>query len=569
MGCQLVQHPKTDLPPTPFRVREGELRSLPARQMQPVPTKTLPFGSQGWWGSRSVLLLVLFLAACGPGQPASTPATATARGRTASPPARSATPTARTGAPTGTKTPSVTVHPPQISWPTFDGGGPRSGVNDAERLITPDNVRGLTQLWHQALPDVVDSSPVELPHVATPAGVKDLLFVTTMAGSLLAIDTASGAQVWRQDTNGPGITNSSPAIDPSGRFVYSYGLDGKAHKYAVGSGNETTGGGWPATITLIPDVEKGSSALNIANGYLYVTISGYLGDGGHYAGHVVAVKLSSGARTVFNALCANSQQLLDSNSGDPNYCPDREAGIWARGGAVVDPVTGNVFVVTGNGPYNASSGGHDYGDSVLELSPDLTKLVDSYTPDNYAQLEADDADLGSTAPVLLPRQVGSSTPYLTVQAGKDNKLRLLNRRNLSGKGGPNHVGGEVQTVDLPQGCNVLTQPVAWNNGGVTWVFVANNCGLSAFTVVTADSGQSHLQFAYLKRLDGTSPFLANGILFLQGGGVLRAMQPATGRILWSSAGGALGPAHWQSPIVINGHVYTADNSGQLLAFGFR
>jgi hypothetical protein len=57
---------------------------------------------------------------------------------------------------------------------------------------------------------------------------------------------------------------SSPAIDPRRQFVYSYGLDGKVHKYAVGSGNEVLTGGWPETTTLKGFDEKGSAALSIA-----------------------------------------------------------------------------------------------------------------------------------------------------------------------------------------------------------------------------------------------------------------------------------------------------------------
>ncbi len=469
--------------------------------------------------------------------------------------------------PTATSTPASKL----TAWSAFDGGGQRSGVNTAETTISPTNVGNLTRRWQQALPSVVDGAPAELPNVTTAAGVKNLLFVTTKVGSLLAIDAATGNQVWRKDTTGPNFTTSSAAIDPSGQFVYGYGLDGKVHKYAVGSGAEVTTGGWPVTITLMPNVEKGSSPLNVGNGYLYMTTSGYPGDGGHYQGHVVAVNLSTGKVTVFNSLCGTITQLLGPTAGTANYCPDVQSGIWSRGGAVVDPVTGNVFVTTGNGNYNLNTGGHNYGDTVIELSPDLTKVIDTYTPNNFAMLQANDADIGSASPVMLPKQGASSTPYMAVQAGKDNTLRLLNRQNLSGQGSPNHVGGELQAVNLPQGCDVDTHPVAWTDGNnVTWVYVANFCGLSAFRVVTDGAGHSSLQFAYRNGNSGSSPFIANGVLFVQGNGVLHALNPITGAVLWNStqasAGGSIGSLHWQSPIVVNGQVYVPDNSGQLSAY---
>jgi len=457
------------------------------------------------------------------------------------------------------------------TWSAFDGGGQRTGVNTTETTLTPGNVSGLKRLWHQRLSTTADSSPIELPNVMTSAGMKNLLYVTTKAGSLLAVDAATGGVLWHQDTQGPNYTTSSPALDPSYQFVYSYGLDGKVHKYAVGSGVETVGSGWPALITYMPNVEKGSATLNVGNGYLYMTTGGYPGDGGHYEGHVVAVNLFTGVTTVFNSLCANIQHLLDANASDSNYCPDVQSGIWSRGGVVLDLVTGNVFIATGNGLYTANTGGHDYGDSVIELSPDLTRLIDTYTPANYVSLRNSDADLGSAAPALLPVQLGSITPFLAVQAGKDNTLRLLNRQNLSGQHGPNHVGGELQAVSLPQGNDVDTHLAVWNDQNeTTWVFVANNSGLSAFKVVTDGNGRSSLQLAYTNSHSGSSPFIANGILFLQGNGMISAIAPTTGAMLWSStqssARGSIGSLHWQSPIVINGRVYVLDNSGQLTAY---
>jgi hypothetical protein len=154
--------------------------------------------------------------------------------------------------------------------------------------------------------------------------------------------------------------------------------------------------------------KKGSDSINIANGYLYMTLSGNDGDYGHYVGHVVAINLSSGAKTVWIAECANITQLLTTSG--VNYCSHTMSGIWARPGVNVDPATGNVFVATGNGIYDANSSGNDWGDSIIELNPNLTSIVDSYTPASYNSLDSNDADFGSTAPVILPKQSRSNTP---------------------------------------------------------------------------------------------------------------------------------------------------------------
>ena len=161
-----------------------------------------------------------------------------------------------------------------------------------------------------------------------------------------------------------------------------------------------------------------------------------------------------------------------------------------------------------------------------------------------------------------------------VQAGKDNTLRLLNRQNLSGQGGPNHTGGEVQAIALPQGGDVDMHPLVWTDStGMTWVFVANFNGFSAFRVVTDNAGHTTLQLAYRNGNAGSSPFMANGVLFVQGSNVLNAMNPTTGAVLWSStqasAGGSIGGLHWQSPIIVNGHVYVPDNSGNMTAYALH
>ncbi|GAC1388589.1 MAG: hypothetical protein NVS4B12_02990 [Ktedonobacteraceae bacterium] len=461
-------------------------------------------------------------------------------------------------------------------WSAFNGGGARNAVNTSEGFISTQTVGRLSRLWQSKLPAVADSSPTFVAHVATANGFKNLLFLTTKAGSLQAIDVANGQIVWHQETSGPNITTSSPAIDPSWKYVYSYGVDGKVHRYNVGTGAETINSIWPATMTLMPNDEKGSATLNIGNGYLYMTMSGYNGDGGHYNGHAVAVNLATGRKTVFNVLCANIHTLLDNNPSDPNYCASIQAGVWARAGVVIDPQSGYVYITSGNGPFNANTGGHDYGDTVMKLSADLTSLVDSYTPSNYSTLAANDQDLGSDAPTILPTQTGSRTPYLIVQGGKDNTLRLLNRNNLGNQAhpGPNHVGGELQAITLPQGCDIDTQMTAWQaSSNETWLFVANDCGLSAFKVVTDTQGRTTLQLAYTNGNSGSSPLVANNVLYVQGKNGINAMSPTTGNVLWnsnqSSANGGIGSLHWQSPIVINGQLYAPDNDGNVTAYGLK
>src|SRR5262249_28326092 len=119
---------------------------------------------------------------------------------------------------------------------------------------------------------------------------RDVLYVTTDKGTLLAIDAASGAQLWAATpkSDNPKYTKASPAADPARGLVYSYGLDGKVHRFRATTGQEVQGEGWPVRVTRMPLSEKVSAGLSLANGYLYVTTASFSGDAPPYQGHVVA-----------------------------------------------------------------------------------------------------------------------------------------------------------------------------------------------------------------------------------------------------------------------------------------
>jgi Putative Ig domain/PQQ-like domain len=467
-------------------------------------------------------------------------------------------------------------------WLQFNGDPAHSGNNTAETLLTAANVSQLTQKYQITLPSTVDGVPVFLQGVSTPGGVKDLLFVTTMAGHVFALDASSGATVWTHqygagsciDSNGGTCyTTSSPAIDPNRLYVYSYGLDGNVHKYQVGDGTEILTGGWPQVTTLKGDTEKGSSALAIATSgattYLYVTHGGYPGDAGDYQGHVTAINLATGTQKVFNAMC--SDQTVHLTKTTPDCAAGRQTAVWARPGVVYDSGTDRIFFGTGN----SSNGGYDgvkyWSESVLAIHPDGTgassKPVDSYTPANFSSLDGSDADLGSTAPAILPVPANSNVQHLAAQGGKDSQIRLINLGNMSGQGGPGHTSGEVQAAfALPQGGVVLSQPAVWVNpaDSSTWVFVGTGGGLAGFKLSVDGAGNPTIATQWHTGTGGTSPVVANNVLFYAGGGVVRAVNPATGATLWTSS--SVGSTHWQSPIVANGAVYVTGGSNHLTAF---
>ncbi len=473
----------------------------------------------------------------------------------------------------------------RYNWLQFNGDPQHSGNNTSESFLTPANVSQLAQLFQVSLPAVADGAPAYLSSVPTPQGLKFLLYLTTTDGRILALDAQTGATVWSHQY-GPGsckinkgsttcYTTSSPAVDPNLQYVYSYGLDGYVHKYQAGSGVEVTNAQWPELITLKPFDEKGSSALSIAiaasgTRYLYVANGGYPGDQGDYQGHITAINLSDGSQKVFNTLCSNQTVHFVETPGTPD-CPSVQTAIWARPGVVYDPSTDRIYISTGNGEFVPAN--HYWGDTVFSLHPDGTGAngnpLDTYTPTNYAALQAGDTDLGSTSPALLPTLSGANanSRHVAVQSGKDAKLRLINLDNMSGQAATGHTGGEIgPIVNVPQGGQVLTQPAVWINpaNGVPWVFIANGNGVSGLPVVLDGSGNVKFGSGWQVSGGATSPVVVNGMVFVAGGGLIRALNPLNGNVLWSSTG--IGSIHWESPIVANGVLYITDGSSHLTAF---
>jgi hypothetical protein len=481
-------------------------------------------------------------------------------------------------------------------WPQFGGDAQHSGRNTAESILTTANVGGLAVRYQVTLPATVDGAPVFLENITTPGGVKNLLFVTTRDGRILALDAQNGASVWSHQY-GPGgctinnggtscYTTSSPAIDPDRLYVYSYGLDGNVHKFQVGDGTEILTGGWPQTATLKGFDEKGSSALSIATAagvsYLYAVHGGYPGDNGDYQGHVTAINLATGAQKVFNTACSDKVLHLDHFTAPETAttCATRQNAIWARPGVFYDPGTNRIFVATGNA-FTAGAGRfdgvHNWSESVLALQPDGSggtganagKPLDSYTPPNWSSLDDSDADIGSTGPAILPVPPSSNVQHLGLQSGKDGMLRLLNLASLSGFGAPGHLGGSVGApFPVPQGNAVLPQPATWMNPADSspWVFIVNGNGASALRLNVDVGGNPSLatQWSLGSAFGGTSPIVANNMLFYLNGSNVRVLDPVSGSVLRTASG--TGSPHWQSLIVANGVVYVTDQSSHLTAF---
>ncbi len=427
-------------------------------------------------------------------------------------------------------------------WTRFGYDAGRQNVGPDRTGITAANV-GRLRRQQVVLDGTVDSSPIYLRGATVDGERHDVFAVTTSYGKTIAVDADTGSVLWRFTPPGYAswvgsyrITNSTPVADPGRRFLYSASPDGRIHKLAVATGREVESGSWPVTITREPQSEKIAPALNFARGLVLAATGGYVGDAPPYQGHVVAIAAGTGRiRHVWNALCGDRRQLIE-----PSSCSESGAAIWARSGVVVEPSSGRLLVATGDGRFDGRS---NWGDSVLMLSPDAGRLLQNWTPRDYASLDSGDVDLGSTAPALLTR-------LRAVQGGKDGKLRLLDLRRLNGRtrtAGP-RAGGELQTVPAPGVDGVYSAPAVWHNRGRTWLFVANGSGTAAFSV-----RRGRLQVAWRNRTGGTTPIVAGGLLYVydESGGALNVYGPVPGQQL---AQLPAGPGHWNSPIVTDGRI---------------
>jgi outer membrane protein assembly factor BamB len=396
-----------------------------------------------------------------------------------------------------------------------------------------------------------DSSPVYLARARVGGHTRELLVLTTTYGRTLGLDPSTGAVLWRftpssysRVAGSAQITNATPIVDPSRRFLFAASPDGLIHKLRVSDGHEVTSGSWPVSVTRDARHEKIAPALNIHGSSVLVTTGGYLGDAPPYQGKVLAIDRASGKVTgVFNSLCSNRREIIQ-----PSSCASSDSAIWGRAGAVVDTASSRIYVTSSNGPFNGST---DWSDSVLELSLGPS-LLRHYTPANEKVLASTDSDLGSTSPALLPdpRSSSSRAAYL-LQGGKDRRLRLLSLgTSLYGVAGAagRQLGGEVQSIPVVGDTEMFTAPAVLHRKGVTEAFVATGGGTAAYRL---SGGRLHT--VWQNGNGGTSPVLAGGLLWVYDpSGALDVYRPGSGRLVRRLPAP---PGHWNSPIVAGGRAY--------------
>jgi outer membrane protein assembly factor BamB len=439
-------------------------------------------------------------------------------------------------------------------WPTFGGDNTRTNANMAPTRITAANVGSMVR-QQVTISGPIDAGLIYLRGVQVNGAPHDTFFGTTNLGRTLAIDANDGKVLWEFAPPGfdeaaalspqrgaPGgnpfgatqITNSTPVADDNRQFVYAASADGKVTKIAIADGKAV----WSTAVTKLPKIEKMDSPLNFVNGRVIVPTAGYVGDAGTYQGHVAILNASTGAiEHVWNTLCSDRLELLD-----PATCPQRQSAIWGRAGIVIDAATGNLLFATGNGNYDGKTA---WGDALIMLDPNATKMLGNWTTTNNAELNRRDLDMGSTSPVLL------GDGYIA-QGGKDGTIRLVNMDII--KGTDAHQGNELQIVELPNRPEILSAQATAKINNTTYLFAAwsgrGGRGMSAWTF----GADRKLTQAWSDPAGGNTPFYAGGLLYIYDagrGGGLRVVDALTGKaVAMLPAGGG----HWNSAIVVDNRI---------------
>lgn len=357
----------------------------------------------------------------------------------------------------------------------------RTGATLYETTLTPGNVNAerFGKNFSYPVDGDVYAQPLFVPGVEIPGkGKHDVVFVATEHDSVYAFDAAGtpAEPLWKvnfltpgdvatvkaQDVRCPflqpeiGIT-PTPAIDIATGTLYVLArtkrrrgtfstdhFEQKLHALAITTGVEKFGG--PVEIQapeFDPLRELPRAALLLSGGQVYMTW-GSSCDVGPYHGWVMAYD----ARTLAQTAVFNTSPKAGLS------------GIWQSDNGPAADEEGNVYVATGNGAFTLGANGRDYGDTLLKLrlQGHSLNVADYFTPANESEMDRTDADLGSGAPIVLPKQPGS--PRMVAVGGKDGKLYLLNGDALGKHPAAGDPAG-AQSVKFRGG--IYSAPAYWNS----------------------------------------------------------------------------------------------------------
>jgi len=502
---------------------------------------------------------------------------------------------------------------------TYQYDNNHSGANTNETILTPTNVN-VSQFGRLTVFPVqgyVYAQPLYVPNLSISGTAHNVLFVATEHDQVYAFDVNSGQQLWHTNflsDSGPllvistvlpsdvncqdlvpeiGITGT-PVINVMTNTLYvsaetkkynprtqttvfyhtlhaldiRTGLDQVPPHNIAGSAPGNGGGSIDGFITFNSKLANQRPSLLLADDQLFVSFSSHC-DLGTYHGWIMSFNQTS---------LAPNGVLIDTPNGF-------EGGIWGSGSGPAADASGSIYVATGNGWFDANTGGNDYGDSVLRLtwSGSGFSVADYFNPWDQVYLDDNDLDVNSGGVVLLPDQTGATYPHLLMQAGKEGTIDLINRDNMGhwNSGNDDQI---VQTLPFAIG-GMYGGPAFWNNnayfGGIYDHLKAFAFNPQTELFSTTPTSESTEQFNF----PGPSPVVSSnlthtGIVWIietdnysnGGNAILRAYSASNlGTELYNSQQDSgrdqMGlPVKFAVPTVADGHVFVGAQ-GQVAMYG--
>jgi hypothetical protein len=378
-----------------------------------------------------------------------------------------------------TKVASITVGVTNLGGVyTYHNDLNRDGANTQEYALTTATVTAgsFGKLFSCAVDGAIYAQPLWVANLTVNGAQHNVVFVATEHDNLFAFDadTAPCVPLWQvsliNTTHGAasgetpvpsnlvGVGNGdlvpeigvtgTPVIDPTTGILYvvSKSVDStqtvftqRLHAINITTGAEETGsplviaatypgtGDSGTTVAFNARQELQRTGLALVNGTVYVTWAAHE-DAPPYYGWVIGY--------TYNGSTLAQGPIL-------NVSPNTQySGIWMGGGAPAADGLGNLYLLTGNGTFNATSGtapNNDFGDSLLKLTTGASLTVAQYfTPSDQLYDQQNDKDFGSGgAAILADLPTGSPISHLIMGGGKDGSLYVLNRDLLGGSGDSN------------------------------------------------------------------------------------------------------------------------------------
>ncbi len=382
---------------------------------------------------------------------------------------------------------------------------------------------------------------------ASPTVAGNVVYMGSWDGYLYAINAVTGQQIWRSPSLGltnvpacPMQMGITSSVTVQGGVVYVGG--GDSNWYALSA---TTGA--ILWSVFVGDNTSGGnynwSSPLIYNGYAYIGAASNC-DTPLVQGRLLRVDLATPHNVV-----GTFKVVLDGTLG---------GGIW--GSPSIDPATNTIFVTTGNhDAFNPPA--PPYTRAILAIDATMMTLKPNGAWQIPANQAVNDGDWGTT-PTLFTDSLSRS---LVGATNKNGYVYAFDRANLSG--GPLWQRQIAIGGDTPENGDGSVSSAAFDGmrlhvaGGNTTIGATSYPGSvraldPATGAILWEKGVSGMVLA--------AQAYANGVVVDAAGAALEVRDAANGNLLYSYAtGGQI----FGAPTISNGRIFVGSTDGKIYAFG--